>query len=152
MMLCRQVLDNREKTTYGRGLAAALRVLGPTPRADALGMLHALRLSEEDAAGVLAHSLELGILEASDAEVAVRSTPTARRATPRRMYVVQDTSALDELALEARVRRALADAHDAHARAVRLVDVLRYQSLRAVALLDPPANDERPRPPGRDRA
>jgi hypothetical protein len=38
---------------------------------------------------------------------------------------------------DARVRRALAEAEEARARAKKLIELLRYQCLRAAALLDP---------------
>lgn len=144
------MLNDREKATYGRSLAIALRVLGPTPRADALGMLRGLRLSDQDAAAVLAHAIEHGILDVLGADFTVGSTPTERRRAPRRAFVAEGSEppaeALDALALlTARVHRALAEAHEEHSRAVRLVDVLHYECLQSMVLLDPPANDVRPR-------
>jgi hypothetical protein len=56
------MLDERELATYAAGLAAALRVIGPTPRDRALEMLGRLRLGEADAAVVIAHGVLHGLL------------------------------------------------------------------------------------------
>jgi len=58
------MLDESEIARYAKGVAAMIRILGPTPRADVLGILRALHLAEEEAADVLAYALSHEILDA----------------------------------------------------------------------------------------
>lgn len=60
------VLDERELATYANGVAAALRVIGPTPRADVLAMMRALHLTEVEVVEVVAYALDHGILDADE--------------------------------------------------------------------------------------
>ncbi len=66
------VLDHKDQATYAEGLAAALRVLGPTPRAHALGMLHGLQLGEQEALEVLAFAIACRLLMEDGALVRAR--------------------------------------------------------------------------------
>jgi hypothetical protein len=56
------VLDEKELGTYAKGMAAALRVMGPKPRGEVLGMLRGLHLAEETAAAVIDLGLACGLL------------------------------------------------------------------------------------------
>src|SRR6185369_17609135 len=56
------MLDHSDLATYARGMAAALRVMGATPRAHVLGMLRSLQLTEEEAEAAIRHGLALGVL------------------------------------------------------------------------------------------
>ncbi len=58
------MLDESEMARYAKGVAAMIGVVGPTPRADAVGILRALHHAEEEAADVLAYALSHGILAA----------------------------------------------------------------------------------------
>ena len=55
-------MEETDATTYARGMAGALRVLGPTPRASVLGMLRGLGLDDDGAVVVVAFGLAQGIL------------------------------------------------------------------------------------------
>ena len=71
------MLDEKEQSTYAAGAAAALRVMGSTPRDDVLRMLRRLDLTEIDAAGVIAYGIAQGML-AEDAGRCVTATGPKR--------------------------------------------------------------------------
>jgi hypothetical protein len=56
------MMDEVETDTYARGIAAALRIIGPTPRPKVLGMLYGLHLSEAEAENVITHALARRLL------------------------------------------------------------------------------------------
>jgi hypothetical protein len=58
------MIPRDELWTYAHGITAALRVIGPVPREQALGMLRALQLSADDAEAALAYAIEGGIIAA----------------------------------------------------------------------------------------
>jgi hypothetical protein len=70
-------MDDKDRATYAEGLAAALRVLGPTPRTHVLGMLRGLQLGEQEALAVLSFALDyrLLLLDGTDLKARPR-TPT----------------------------------------------------------------------------
>ena len=55
-------MDERNLTTYARGMAGALRTLGPTSYDDVVGMLRRLDLSEEEAHAVIVFGIGHRIL------------------------------------------------------------------------------------------
>jgi hypothetical protein len=69
------VMDDRDHATYAAGLAAALRVLGPTPRTHAIAMLRGLQLGEQEALAVLAFGLAHNLLVEDDALLSVPPAP-----------------------------------------------------------------------------
>ncbi|MFT3765280.1 MAG: response regulator [Minicystis sp.] len=73
------VMDPDEIVTYAKGIAAALRVIGPTPRDRVLAMLRGLDLDEGDAVVVLDYAVGQGILAADVEHVRV---PQERRRVP----------------------------------------------------------------------
>jgi hypothetical protein len=64
------MLEERELTTLARGVAGALKVIGPMSRAHVMETLCALQLTREDAARVLLHGFSCGIFVDSDGNVA----------------------------------------------------------------------------------
>lgn len=56
------MMDEIETDTYARGIAAALRIIGATPRPKVLGMLHGLHLGEAEAEEVIVYAIDRGIL------------------------------------------------------------------------------------------
>ena len=62
-------MDERDLTTYARSIAAALHVMGPTPREQVIGMLCGLNLSANEASRVIAYGLAHGILEDSGGKI-----------------------------------------------------------------------------------
>jgi len=57
-------MDEPDTKKYATGVAAAIRVVGPRLRADALAWLRALRLSEEEAVAVIAYGVAERLLDA----------------------------------------------------------------------------------------
>jgi hypothetical protein len=55
-------MDPDQIATHAEGIAAALRIIGPTPPDRVLGMLRALGLSEDAASGVLDYAVAHGLL------------------------------------------------------------------------------------------
>jgi hypothetical protein len=68
-------MDDSDISTYAQGAAAALRVIGPTARADVVGMLCGLHLTEEEASAVIAHGLARRILAEDDARLRALGEP-----------------------------------------------------------------------------
>jgi hypothetical protein len=64
------MLEERELTTFARGAAGALKVIGPITRAQVLEMLCVLGLTPDDAGKVLLHGFARGIFVDSDGKVA----------------------------------------------------------------------------------
>jgi len=56
------MLSNDESLTYARGVAAALRVIGPASRQQVHGMLRGLHLSPLDADEVIVLATAVGLL------------------------------------------------------------------------------------------
>lgn len=63
-------VDERELTTYARGMSGALTAIGPTSRTQVIAMLRALELSERHAATVIAHGVARGILVEEELKIA----------------------------------------------------------------------------------
>jgi hypothetical protein len=55
-------MDDKDLSTYARGIAGALRVIGPTPRDQVLGMLAALHLLPHEGQAVIEYAVANGIL------------------------------------------------------------------------------------------
>jgi hypothetical protein len=68
-------MEDAELATYAKGIAGALRVIGPTPRGQVLGMLAALHLLPREQHAVVAYALANGILGADgdDLRAVIRS-------------------------------------------------------------------------------
>ena len=60
------MLDERHLATYATGVAAALRVIGPTARTEVFGMMRSLDLADDEAAAAVSYALANGILVAED--------------------------------------------------------------------------------------
>jgi hypothetical protein len=61
-------MEDPDLATYAKGIAGALRVIGPTPREQVLGMLAALHLLPVEQVAVIDYALANGIL-AADGDV-----------------------------------------------------------------------------------
>jgi hypothetical protein len=69
---------------YAKGIAAALRMIGPTPREQVIAMLRGLRLSETDAHAVTSYALDHGLLEMDlDGSRVLRAPRGAGGSAPR---------------------------------------------------------------------
>ena len=75
------MLDERDLFAYARGVARALRVMGPTHRDEVLDILRRLNLCEQEAREALRFALARHILEEDDAMLSVPRDPP--RLTPR---------------------------------------------------------------------
>ncbi len=69
------MLDEQDLTTYARGMAGALKAIGPTPRDQVAAMLRALQLTEDEAHAVVAHGLRHGILVETEGTLELGPAP-----------------------------------------------------------------------------